>query len=45
MRISESKNAWTIVKRLNPSNRFLFGEKLGQVAKNLKESDQVSAFI
>jgi len=41
-RITEHKNARSIVKRLNPSTRFLFGNKLGDVSRNLKDSEQLN---
>ena len=40
-KITQEKNARAICKRLNPSDKYLFGEKLGNVCKNLKESVQV----
>ena len=40
-KITQEKNARAICKRLNPSDRYLFGERLGNVCKNLKESVQV----
>ena len=41
-RITEHKNARSIVKRLNPSTRFLFGNKMGDVSRNLKDSEQLN---
>ena len=29
-------------KKLNPSQKYLFGEQLGKICKNLKESNQLS---
>ena len=29
------------MKKVNPTNQYLFGNALGQVCKNLKESGQV----
>ena len=40
-KITQEKNARAICKRLNPSDRYLFFEHLGNVCKNLKESVQV----
>ena len=39
--MTEWKNTRQIVKRLSPSDEFLFGGKLAEVAKNLKDSAQV----
>ena len=41
-KVTQTKNAGNIVKHLEQSSRFLFGEQLGKVAKNLKESDQLN---
>ena len=41
-KITKEKNARAICKNLNPSDKFLFGEKLGAVCKNLKESAQLN---
>ena len=42
--MTEWKNTRQIVKRLSPSDEFLFGGKLAEVAKNLKDSAQVRIF-
>ena len=39
--MTEWKNTRQIVKRLSPSDEYLFGGKLAEVAKNLKDSAQV----
>ena len=43
--VTNSKNARTIVKRLQPSDQYLFGGKLADVAKHLKDSSQVDNLI
>ena len=40
--IKEAQNARVIVKKVNPNDHFLFGDRLGQVCKNLKESVQLN---
>ena len=42
--ITDWKNTRTIVKRLAPSDDYLFGGRLAEVSKNLKDSAQVSNF-
>lgn len=42
--MTEWKNTRQIVKRLSPSDEYLFGGKLAEVAKNLKDSAQVQIF-
>ena len=39
--VTDAKNTRTIVKRLAPSDDYLFGRKLAEVSKNLKDSAQV----
>ena len=39
--VTDAKNTRTIVKRLAPSDNYLFGGKLAEVSKNLKDSAQV----
>ena len=40
--MTEWKNARQIVKKLAPSSKYLFGGKLAEVAKNLKDSVQLN---
>jgi len=40
--ITDWKNTRTIVKRLAPSDEYLFGGKLAEVSKNLKDSTQLN---
>ena len=40
-KVTQTQNARNICKRLNPSKDLLFGGKLGDVAKHLKDSSQV----
>ena len=44
-RVTQDKNARQIVKRLDPSTRFLFGGKIGEVSKNLKDQDQINPIV
>eukprot|EP00092_Neocalanus_flemingeri_P021070 GFUD01022828.1.p1 GENE.GFUD01022828.1~~GFUD01022828.1.p1 ORF type:complete len:460 (-),score=104.28 GFUD01022828.1:158-1537(-) len=41
-KIKVDQNARAIVKKVNPTDQYLFGDKLGQVCKNLKESGQLN---
>ena len=41
-KISIEKNARSMVKKLDPSEKFLFGDKIEQVAKNLRNSNQLN---
>ena len=41
-KITQQKGARSICKKLNPTNALLFGGKLGEVAKNLKDSGQLN---
>ena len=43
--ITDWKNTRTIIKRLAPSDEYLFGGRLAEVSKNLKDSTQVSNSI
>ena len=43
--ITDWKNTRTIVKRLAPSDEYLFGGRLAEVSKNLKDSTRVSNSI
>ena len=43
--ITDWINTRTIVKRLAPSDEYLFGGKLAEVSKNLKDSTQVIIFL
>ena len=40
--ITQVKNTRAIVKRLQPSDSFLFGGKLAEVSKNLKDAAQLN---
>ena len=40
--ITQAKNTRTIVGRIRPSDEFLFGGKLAEVSKNLKDSAQLN---
>ena len=41
-RVTQEKNARQIIKKLEPSTRYLFGGKIGEVSKNLKDQDQIN---
>merc|ERR1719318_736222 len=41
-RVTQEKNARQIIKRLDPSTRYLFGGKIGEVSKTLKDQDQIN---
>lgn len=41
-KIKEAQNARAIVKKVNPNKEFLFGDQLGKICKNLKESVQLN---
>ena len=40
--VMNEKNARTIVKRLQPSDKFLFGGHLAEVARDLKDSSHLN---
>ena len=44
-RVTQQKNARQIIKRLEPSTRYLFGGKIGEVSKNLKDQDQINPLV
>ena len=41
--VMKDKNARNIVKRLQPTDQYLFGGSLAEVARNLKDSTQLNA--
>ena len=41
-RVTQEKNARQIIKKLEPSTRYLFGGKIGEVSENLKDQDQIN---
>ena len=44
-RVTQEKNARQIIKRLDPSTRYLFGGKIGEVSKTLKDQDQINPLV
>ena len=41
-KVTQEKNARQIIKRLDSSTRYLFGGKIGEVSRNLKDQDQIN---